>query len=250
MTYAIADAPRVTPVIVAKPGDRYAGPLSRLPATDEVVLWRYSAQWNAIAARGAREFALDEDEESVRSHPNRAFAKQYVMACAAVRRLLVSMVGLPRADVRLKSLLDTEVVVPQAPDLVMQVRLSGVYILVAAARFPIGLAASLPTGTRSGPAVASSHEAEHDTARTRSLRCLLGRDVTGPHIAERDPPSLLHVTHGPDEPLHILDIPMPGRIAAAAAFPLATRTVTAIGWNRRHFDCIALTGTVARCREQ
>jgi hypothetical protein len=222
---------------------------------DELLLWRFRPEWQSIPKDAAYACLSKAELARVRSHPNPALAKRFVVGRAVMREILADMIGCAPGEVELKDDEDGQPRLVHAgvrEPIEIAIAYAGIWIVVGVSSNPLGLATSVPTLPDNALGGASSESVL--TRRMPSLRPVETRSVVrhaslasaaGAAVLSVDAPVLRHDaspffvdTAGPRR-WQILDLPMPGIICAAAAVARPVTRVHAFGWVGRDGRAVA-----------
>jgi hypothetical protein len=232
---------------------RHDSPAStNLPSKGHLILWRFRADWRSASRDEAYSWLSVAERERAKHYPNPALAKRYLVGRATVRQILSRMLDCGPGTVVLGDGADGQPLLYQPEPrsaLCIHITYAGVWIIVGLSVTEIGIAASVPvtrsigieeppiTNLRTDTAAlpeqlfAKMTEPLQQHVRHASLSRLASLGILAPKPA-------IAVAYGAaaivdtetEQRCHILDLPMPGKIAAAVALPQIVTRVDAFGW--------------------
>jgi hypothetical protein len=225
------------------------------PKDGELLLWRFRPEWHLVSKDEAYARLSKAELARVRSHPNPALGKRFAVGRAVMREILAHMVGCAPGDVELtedeRGQLRLANAGPREP-IEIAIAYAGIWIVIGVSTSPLGLATRVPTlpdnaasghpeaTTRSRRTKASRSIETRSGVRHDSLTIAAGTPVLNAdaHVLRQDSASFVIDTPGAMR-WHILDLPMPGIISAAAAVAQPLTRVLAFGWAGRDGRTIA-----------
>lgn len=223
----------------------------KIPTSGNAVLWRFRAEWQSISREDAQGWISRAERERIRHYPNSALAKRYLVGRAAVRRVLSGMLGCPPGAIELADGTDGQPhVLRPSPRtrICIHVAYAGIWVIIAVGAVDVGIGAVVPVpgGTiaqtpRFEPGTIQATLPEHlfpelqvqaqQQARHASLFSLAVNGSLDPEpvvAAQYGAASIVNTSTS--QRCHILDLPMPGKIAAAVALAQLVTRVDAFGW--------------------
>lgn len=225
------------------------------PKDNELLLWRCRSEWHFLSRDAAYARLSQAELARVRSHPNPALGKRFVVGRAAMREILADMVGCVPAQVELvedaRGKLRVANVGEREP-IEIAIAYAGIWIVIGVSRSLLGLATSVPTlpdnaqndrrdDTTSPHRKKVSRSIETlSQVRHASLTAGMGAPLLNvdPRMLRQDVATFF--VDAPDtRRWQILDLPMPGIISAAAAVAQPLTRVLAFGWAGRDGRTIA-----------
>lgn len=192
----------------------------RLPAADELFLWRLRNEWQLVSAMNGRDWLTLSERKRVKSHRNPAAGRQFGIGRAVLRMVLsrmfccepveVLLEDTPGGGVRVTNTIEGRTV---AVDLVH----AGMWLVMAASISHVGLGLVSPL----------FGSADEDSTQSTSYSQKRARELSHARTSE---------TLAAQLPEHAqwqtLDIPMPGAILGAVTCDQQVTSVTAFGWRR------------------
>ncbi|WP_144151947.1 hypothetical protein [Paraburkholderia sp. BCC1885] len=226
------------------------------PQDGELLLWRFRPEWHLVSKDEAYARLSKAELARVKSHPNPALGKRFAVGRAVMREILAEMLGCAPGEVELSE--DERGQLRLAQDDARQpveiaIAYAGIWIVIGVSTTSVGLATRVPTlpdNAADGHADASNaprrmrlngssvemrSRVRHDSLTSGAGRPLLNADAC---VLQQDSASFVIDTVGAMR-WHILDLPMPGTICAAAAVAQPLTRVLAFGWAGRDGRAIA-----------
>ncbi|MBY4674325.1 hypothetical protein K6W12_27255 [Burkholderia multivorans] len=238
---------------VPQPPTLGARPCRDFPASGNLILWRVRAEWHGMRREEGLPWLSPVERERAKHHPNPALAKRYQVGRATLRCILSGMLGCSPGAVdlvdgsdRQPRLRGTEVTPA------IHVAYAGNWILIGISATGLGLGTVVPVAgwdRPGGDAVAGDPNARvaaelfpdiptvgqwaQQRARRESVYRLASSHDLGTKPAVVTQYGAASMISSPDgRRYQILDLPMPGRIAAAVALAGKVSRVDAFGWVR------------------
>lgn len=207
-----------------------------LPSPGKLILSRSRAKWPSISRGEALSWLSLSERERARHYPNRALAKRYLISRTVLRRMLSGMLDCsPRAV----ALADGAYGHPSlcgmdaADGLCIHVAYAGVWIIIGVSSTALGIGAVVPVVGRSASAKARSGDDAASRNAARTTRSLPNGDSDAQRRARQNslasladeslvPESVISAPNAAafaadtsrGQHCQILDLPMPGKIAA------------------------------------
>ena len=216
------------------------------PQSGELLLWRFRPEWQAISRGDGYTRLSNAELARVRNHPNPALGKRFAVSRVVLREILSGITDCPPDDVELAD--DAQgrprlLRAGQPSPLSIAVAYAGIWILVGVSTSAIGLATHVPTLSDSRGAALSARTRTVAQPTTKNLADVQSRvrhaslvDAAGKVMLDADDQLLCRsdkdfVVDTPEgRHWHILDLPMPGAICAAAALAQPISRIHAFGW--------------------
>lgn len=193
---------------------------SRLPAGNELFLWRLRNEWQLVSAMNGRDWLTLSERKRVKSHRNPAVGRQFGISRAVLRMVLsrmfccepveVLLEDTPGGGVRINNTLDGRTV---AVDIVH----AGMWLVMAASIGHVGLGLMSPLIGR------AVEESDKSTSHSQKN----ARELSHARTSQTFDAPLPQPAHW-----QTLDIPMPGQIRLAVTCERPVTCVTAFGWRR------------------
>jgi hypothetical protein len=225
-----------------------------LPSHGQLILWQFRADWHLISRDEARTWLSVDERSRAKHYPNSALAKRYLVGRAMLRRILSGMLACEPQAIALSNGSDEQPQIFRAEphrNVRLHVTYAGVWIMIGLSSTDVGIGAVMPvpstSSTESPPVIQSLRETattlplqlfpevygapQQRWARHASLARLASIGVLGPEpaiLTEYGAATVVHTAN--DQRCHVLDLPMPGEIAAAVAVPQLVTRIDAFGW--------------------
>lgn len=217
----------------------------RVPEPGELHLWRFQSQWNVTSRQNIPLIVSDSEQSRARRGYSPALSRRYLAGRALLRSILSTILVCPPERLQLEDSPDgqPELVHPVSPrKLTIQVAYAGIWILIgmSASEFRISAAAPSPQtsfGQRDagGPAAASTNDVAEvqDLTHRTSAATLCGSPPATqlPKLVAQNGAALI-AEDANGNYLHVIDLPMPGRLSAAVATREPVSRILAYGWGR------------------
>lgn len=226
------------------------------PNDGELLLWRCRSEWHFVSKDAAYARLSQAELARVKSHPNPALGKRFVVGRAAMREILGDMIGCAPAEVDLVEDAQGQLRVANVGErepIEIAIAYAGIWIVIGVSKSPLGLATSVPTlpdnaasGHPDGDTASSRRQKMSRSIETRShvrhasLTYAMGVQLMNAdaHVLQQDAATFF--VDAPDaRRWQIIDLPMPGIISAAAAVAQRVTRVHAFGWMGRDGRAIA-----------
>jgi hypothetical protein len=226
------------------------------PNDGELLLWRCRSEWHFVSKDAAYARLSQAELARVKSHPNPALGKRFVVGRAAMREILGDMIGCAPAEVDLVEDAQGQLRVANVGErepIEIAIAYAGIWIVIGVSKSPLGLATSVPTlpdnapsGHPDGDTASSRRQKMSRSIETRShvrhasLTYAMGAQLMNvdAHVLQQDAATFF--VDAPDaRRWQIIDLPMPGIISAAAAVAQPVTRVHAFGWMGRDGRAIA-----------
>lgn len=233
--------------------DDVLGRSDPLPASDELMLWRFRAEWEQPSHRRSPQELPSKESQRLTHSPSAALRKRHLVSQVFLRTTLSRIFDCPTAEIELR---DHPEKGPQLrrprvdPPLTIQIAYAGIWVLLGISRAPLGISTLLPHA-HAGRAADSSSSGDsipwaetrliddigeaRDQARRESALRLLNLDpvvdALPKLISHHGATSIAETADG--QYIHTVDIPMLGKINAAVATHEPLSTIHAFGWPGR-----------------
>jgi hypothetical protein len=239
------------------------GEVSR-PQEGELLLWRFRPEWHLVSRDDAYARLSKAELARVKSHPNPALGKRFAVGRAVMREILADMIGCAPADVELSEDQRGQLRLANRgmhEPVEISIAYAGIWIVIGVSTTPLGIATRVPMlppdQSANGRVDAIAPQRRTKASRSIEMRSRVRHDsltlAAGAALLRADAPALRQDTSSfvidtaHDARWHILDLPMPGIICAAAAVAQPLTRVLAFGWAGR--DGRAIAGRASQ-REQ
>ncbi|PXW25037.1 4'-phosphopantetheinyl transferase family protein [Paraburkholderia caballeronis] len=233
---------------------RAALPQRRLPEPGELHLWRFRAQRHAGLPEDSPPIVSRVEQHRARRGPSSALNRRYLTGRASLRAILSRMLACPPEHLQFTDRPDgqPELLHPLPPrQLSIRIAYAGIWILIGMGASEFGISAATPSGhdpTRgqqawppadaadandaSESAPADPAEAQ-DFVRRSSAAALCKRPSADwlPRLVAQNGAALI-AEESSGNYLHVIDLPMPGRLNAAVAMREPVSVIRAYGWCR------------------
>ncbi|MFP6560696.1 4'-phosphopantetheinyl transferase superfamily protein [Paraburkholderia sp. B3] len=211
-----------------------------LPCSGELMIWRLSASWDYLSCEEASLWLSRQETAHMRQYRNPSFSRRYAIARASLRHLLADVLGKAPQAIELT---DNDHGQPmlREPDLAqplaLRVAFAGIWITIGMSADAFGLETIMPGAAceSAAPLARGRVQADLDCARTACASQLLAQPVDLGDRLRTQRIGAVSVHQIERALFKVIDLPMPGRISAAAATPLSTSTIHAYGWLSRRF---------------
>jgi hypothetical protein len=226
------------------------------PQDGELLLWRFRPEWHLVSRDDAYARLSKAELARVKSHPNPALGKRFAVGRAVLREIVADMIGCAPAEVELSEdqrgqlrLANTGAHRP----LEIAIAYAGIWIVIGASTTPLGIATRVPMlpfdQTAKGHVDVVAPQRRTKASRSIEMRSRVRHDsltlAAGAALLRADAPALRQdassfvIDTAHDARWHLLDLPMPGIICAAAAVAQPLTRVLAFGWAGRDGRAIA-----------
>lgn len=215
-----------------------------VPLLGSVVLWRFRAEWQDISRHNAHSWTSRAERERTRHYPNAALAKRFLVGRAALRLVLSGMLDCSADKIELIDGVDgqPQLLWPRPLTRVcIHVAYAGIWVIVGLSATDLGIGTVLPVPDAIAKPTLTASLPDHlfpdvmtetqERARHASLSLLATNGSMDPQpiiVARYGAASVIATST--DQRCHVLDLPMPGKIAAAVAVTQLVNRVDAFGW--------------------
>jgi len=227
------------------------------PNDGELLLWRCRSEWHFLSKDAAYARLSQAELARVKSHPNPALGKRFVVGRAAMREILGDMMGCAPGEVELVEDAHGQLRVANVGSrepVEIAVAYAGIWIVIGVSRSALGLATSVPTlpdnaasghpedmrlsssnGKKAGRSIETRIQVRH-----ASLAAAMGTPLSSADTHALQQNAATFFVDAPDaRRWQIIDLPMPGIITAAAAVAQPVTRIQAFGWMGRDGRAIA-----------
>jgi hypothetical protein len=241
-TTASAKPPSARPVavIVTTPAPEFVShPLTHhfprnltAPHTGELHVWRFRCEWLPVPVQEGDTWISRSERERARLHPNAALRKRFVSARVVVRWIVGNLFGCAPQDVDLQNDGNEKLRAQHPRDgrgIVIDIAYGGIWIVIGVAAATLGLSVVVPA-----PRTAALDPTPEEARRHARFGSLCNALRYAPAELDTDvlPGDAALCTfdlaqHGCWQ---VLDLPMSGKIRAAAALAEPVTRVHTFGW--------------------
>ncbi|RKE37721.1 hypothetical protein B0G76_3995 [Paraburkholderia sp. BL23I1N1] len=201
------------------------------PCAGELHLWRFRCEWLPVPVQEGEAWLSKVERERARLHPNSALRKRFVTAHVVTRWIVANLFDCEPRAVDLQDDGNEKLRARHPHDgrgITIDIAYGGIWIVIGIASAALGLSIVVPSP---GAAIDDTPDDSRRSARYGSLRNALRfapLDIDLDLLSSDAAVGAFDLAeHGR---WHVLDLPMSGKICAAAALAQPVTLVHAFGW--------------------